>query len=127
MVTGDASSTAAYDGAVPADLVLVCGVFGNICDDDVERTIRALPALYTPGTTQYWTRHRLDPDLTPTIRAWFAEAGFDEIGFDSPGPGQFTVGANRFEGGPLAAPRSAAVALHVRRLRRAARRLNRPG
>jgi len=34
IVTGDASVTDAYTGAVPADLVLVCGVFGNIPDDD---------------------------------------------------------------------------------------------
>jgi hypothetical protein len=30
VITGDASIPSAYDGAVPADLVLVCGVFGNI-------------------------------------------------------------------------------------------------
>jgi hypothetical protein len=31
----DASTTSAYEGAVPADLVLVCGVFGNIGDNDI--------------------------------------------------------------------------------------------
>src|SRR6478735_9953593 len=29
VVCGDAAETTAYDGAVPAHLVLVCGVFGN--------------------------------------------------------------------------------------------------
>jgi hypothetical protein len=43
VVTGDASLTDAYAGTVPADLVLVCGVFGNIPDDDVHCTIGALP------------------------------------------------------------------------------------
>src|SRR6478672_5296442 len=33
---GDAGETAAYAGAVPADLVLVCGVFGNVSDADIE-------------------------------------------------------------------------------------------
>ena len=36
---GDAGTTASYAGAVPADLVLVCGVFGNITDADMMRTI----------------------------------------------------------------------------------------
>lgn len=29
-----------------------------------------------------WTRHRRLPDLTPRIRAWFTDAGFDEVAFD---------------------------------------------
>ena len=36
---GDASTTSAYEGAVPADIVLVCGVFGNVTDDDVHNTV----------------------------------------------------------------------------------------
>ena len=36
VVCADAGSTDAYVGAVPADLVLVCGVFGNTSDGDVE-------------------------------------------------------------------------------------------
>jgi Putative methyltransferase len=83
VVTGDAAVTDAYGGAVPADLVLACGVFGNIADDDVRRTVAALPQLCARGATVVWTRHRKPPDLTPAIRAWFAEAGFEELGFES--------------------------------------------
>src|SRR3954471_12242603 len=36
---GDAGLVAGSLGAVPADLVLACGVFGNITDADVERTV----------------------------------------------------------------------------------------
>jgi hypothetical protein len=61
IVTGDASVTDAYAGAVPADLVLVCGVFGNIPDDDVHRTIDALPQLCGRDATVIWTRHRGPP------------------------------------------------------------------
>ena len=68
----DAGSTDAYVGAAPADLVLVCGVFGNVSDGDVERTIRALPAFCAAGATVIWTRHRRPPDLTLDIRRWFA-------------------------------------------------------
>ena len=39
----DAGDPAAYRGAVPADLVLLAGVFGNIDDADIRTTIAALP------------------------------------------------------------------------------------
>ena len=35
----DAGNTAAYAGSVPADLVIMMGIFGNISDDDIHRTI----------------------------------------------------------------------------------------
>jgi hypothetical protein len=95
---GDAGTSASYAGAVPAAIVLACGVFGNINDHDVERTVRALPSFCKPGATVIWTRHRRPPDLTPRIRAWFAEAGFAEIGFDAPDDVVFGVGTNRYAG-----------------------------
>jgi hypothetical protein len=67
VVTGDASLTDAYVGAVPADLVLVCGVFGNISTEDIQRTIASLPQLCAVDATVIWTRHCLSPDITPTI------------------------------------------------------------
>ncbi len=100
VVTGDASTTDAVVGAVPADLVLVCGVFGNISDADVERTVRALPQLCSEGATVLWTRHRGEPDLTPSIRAWLGEAGFAERAFDSSGTGGFGVGSHELRGEP---------------------------
>jgi hypothetical protein len=104
VVVGDAALTDAYSGAVPADLVLACGVFGNIVDDDIRRTIEVLPQLCAPGATVIWTRHRFEPDLTPRIRAWFEANGFVETSFDAPKEEdlKFSVGVNRFEGTPLA-------------------------
>jgi hypothetical protein len=78
----DAGTTNAFAGAVPADLVLVCGVFGNITAAAVEATIRELPALCAPGANVIWTRHRRPPDLTPAIRDWFGSAGFVEMAFE---------------------------------------------
>jgi hypothetical protein len=97
---GDAGVTSAYEGATPADLVLVCGVFGNIGDDDIQRTVRALPSLCAEGATVIWTRHRRPPDATPAIRRWFRAAGFRHEAFirvpDSPA----SVGVERFAGNP---------------------------
>lgn len=101
IVAGDAGVTDAYAGAVPADLVLACGVFGNISDRDVETTVRALPRLCAEHGVAIWTRHRRSPDLTPSIRRWFSEAGFAERAFESPGGGFFAVGVHELEREPL--------------------------
>ncbi|HEX2484510.1 MAG TPA: alpha/beta hydrolase, partial [Myxococcota bacterium] len=45
VVEADAGVTDAWKGAVPADLVLACGVFGNVSDADIEATVAGLPAL----------------------------------------------------------------------------------
>jgi hypothetical protein len=104
VVVGDAAMTDAYAGAVPAELVLACGVFGNIVDADIRRTIEALPQLCAPHATVIWTRHRLEPDLTPTVRGWFGDSGFTELAFDAPEREdlKFSVGVNRYEGAPVA-------------------------
>ncbi len=97
VLCGDAAASA-YAGAVPADLVLVCGVFGNITDDDIRHTIDALPGLCAPGATVVWTRHRRAPDLTVDIRRWFTMAGFEEVGFTGVDDFLFGVGAHRLVG-----------------------------
>lgn len=98
----DAGTTTAYAEAVPADLVLLCGIFGNISDADVQRTIAATPQLCQPGALVVWTRHRRTPDLTPRIRRWFADHGFDEEAFVAPDHAGYSVGAHRFRGRPQA-------------------------
>jgi hypothetical protein len=79
----DASLVAGFADALPADVLLLCGIFGNVSDHDIERTIRAAPALCHPGATVIWTRHRRPPDLTPQVRAWFTESGFEDVAFDA--------------------------------------------
>jgi hypothetical protein len=79
----DASRPAAFADALPADILLLCGIFGNVADADIERIAAVAPALCAPGATVIWTRHRRPPDLTPRIRAWFTGAGFEELAFDT--------------------------------------------
>jgi Putative methyltransferase len=80
----DASQVASFADARPADVLLLCGIFGNVSQADIQRTIAAAPALCAPGATVIWTRHRREPDLTPQVRAWFTAAGFEELAFESP-------------------------------------------
>jgi hypothetical protein len=84
IIEGNASTSDVYAPFVPADVVLACGIFGNITDPDLERTVRNLSMLCRTGASIIWTRHRLDPDLTPQIRAWFGESRFEELSFDAP-------------------------------------------
>ncbi|HXZ99511.1 MAG TPA: class I SAM-dependent methyltransferase [Candidatus Binatia bacterium] len=100
VVCADASTTDAFRGAVPADIVLACGIFGNVTDQDVRRTIELLPELCAPGATVVWTRGRFVPDLTPAIRSWFAAAAFIELAFVPIPGGTASVGVERLSGQP---------------------------
>jgi hypothetical protein len=96
----DAALVAGYADLLPAQVLLLCGIFGNVTAADIERTVAAAPALCAPGATVIWTRHRRSPDLTPKIRTWFADAGFGELAFDTAGGSTLTsVGVNRLIAG----------------------------
>ncbi|MBF9068997.1 class I SAM-dependent methyltransferase [Streptacidiphilus fuscans] len=99
IVTGDASLIDQYEDLAPADLVLVCGVFGNITDPDIERTIAACNQLCTTNGTVIWTRHRGAPDRVPQICDWFEAQGF-ELQWLSAVEAGFGVGVHRFAGAP---------------------------
>lgn len=92
---GDASNPSLFSDMMPADLLLLVGIFGNVTDIDVERLITSVPLICAEGATVIWTRHRREPDLTPEIARWFAAAGCSSIGFVSPGSGSYAIGTER--------------------------------
>lgn len=102
--TADAGSSDAYAGVVPADLVLLVGVFGNIDIDDLHTTIAAAPQLCAPGATLIWTRGRggtLD-DRDAEVRVAFRAAGFTEIEHATHERGHRpAVGVVRYDGPPV--------------------------
>ncbi|HET6869946.1 MAG TPA: class I SAM-dependent methyltransferase [Solirubrobacteraceae bacterium] len=100
IVQGDAAEPSFYEGVAPADVVLLCGVLGNISERDVRFTIASLPQLCRTGGTVIWTRSRRAPDLTPSVRQWFTASGFSELAFVAPGDALWSVGAARFDGRP---------------------------
>jgi len=91
----DAGRPIHWGDVVPVDLLLLAGIFGNLTDAHVRRTIEAVPAIVRPGGTVIWTRHRREPDLTPSIRDWFDDAGCTPVGFTSGGANSFAVGVER--------------------------------
>lgn len=99
VVTGDAALIDHYQDLAPADIVVACGIFGNITDEYIERTIGFLPQLTRTGGTVLWTRGRTVPDRVPLILDWFGERSFDLI-WVSPPDVSYGVGAHRFTGQP---------------------------
>lgn len=105
----DAGETGAVVDFCPADLVMLCGVFGNVSDSDVEHTVRHLPALLTSGAVVIWTRGcRVDVrdpstvagDPSERVRRLFRSTGFEEIDFVRPPDAGFRVGTNRLVATP---------------------------
>ncbi|MFC8262063.1 class I SAM-dependent methyltransferase [Streptomyces sp. NPDC057291] len=99
VVTGDASLIDHYEDTAPADLVLVCGIFGNISDADIEHTIAACSQLCKTGGAVIWTRHRAAPDRVPLICEWFEAQDFEPRWLSAPDAG-FGVGMHQFAGTP---------------------------
>lgn len=102
----DAGQSNSYRSLVPADLVLLVGIFGNIGDADLRRTIAAAPQLCAPGARLVWSRGRaVDAagDRNGEIRRAFAEAGFTELGYhvhDTAAGDRPALGVVRYDGPP---------------------------
>ena len=83
--------------------MLACGVFGNIDEAAVRRTVDALPGLLGPAGRVIWTRGRGadGADASQPIRRLFAECGFAELDFTAPDDARFRVGLHRLERAPV--------------------------
>ena len=104
VVTGDAALTSQYTGLTPANVVLACGMFGNMTDGCVERVISYCTQLCAAGGTVIWTRARSrfelgGPAPVPQACAWFEERGFDRVWVSDPGY-EACCGAHRFTASP---------------------------
>lgn len=91
---GDAADPAVWSDAVPVDVLLLCGIFGNITAEEVDALVALAPSLLHPGGCVVWTRGRTDPDLRPLVRQAFLDAGFEEEAYDGE-PSEYGVGLAR--------------------------------
>jgi len=108
--TVDASTTDSYLGAVPADIVLLVGIFGNVSDDDLWRLVAFAPQLCWPGATLVWSRGRSfsrelpgvsSGDINDEVRAKFAAARFSELAYETHEAGGTALGVVRYQGPPV--------------------------
>ena len=101
--TEDAGNTAAYADSVPAHLVIMMGIFGNISDDDIHGTIEPAPQLCQPEATLLWSRSTKGSNRNASVRGWLSEAGFTELDyleFDQEEGDRVALGSARYDGPP---------------------------
>lgn len=103
--TADAGLPASFSDHVPASILMLCGIFGNISDADIDHTIGALPAYLEPDALVIWTRGDHETDgktaalsASERVRRTFADHGYDEIDFTRPDDAVFRVGMHRWPG-----------------------------
>lgn len=106
VITADAADLELYAELVPADLVLLCGIFGHLSESDIERTVDHCAQLAKTGAAVIWTRHRKDPDLVPRICEWFEAREFERL-WVAPRAATIGAGAHRFTGPPKPLDRTA--------------------
>lgn len=100
--TADAADTNSYLGAVPADVVLLVGVLGNISQEDLTRTIAATPQFCRRGTMLVWSRGRDRDDVNDQVRSQFQDAGFAELDYaELNRESKSALGAVRYQGPPV--------------------------
>ncbi len=90
----DAGDVTNFADVLPTDLLILCGVLGNLSDEDVTTTVRATVQLVRVGGYAIWTRGSFAPDRRQAIRAQFLECGCEEIAFESE-PDGYGVGVVR--------------------------------
>lgn len=79
---GDSGITDSYADAVPAQIVLSCGVYGSLTRENIDSTAATLPQLCDEGAQVIWTAHRSTPNLYPTVEAAFQRHGFNPVWTD---------------------------------------------
>ncbi len=121
VVAADAGRSDTYAGltTVPADVVLLVGVLGNLGDADVATTLAAMPQLCAPGATLVWSRGRSVDGVTgfvAPVREALAGAGFTELSarpfdhngdVDGDGDDPATLGVVRYDGASVPLERGA--------------------
>lgn len=114
VLTGDASRMSAYENTIPANLILLCGVFGNIAMEDVAKIIQSLPQLSKPGARVIWTRNLRDPEPAKAIRQMFRKNSFKEVRFDVTDGALYGVGVHEYSGEPTKFERDVKLFTFVR-------------
>lgn len=97
----DAADRSSIADVVPVDVLMLCGVFGNVEPTDVERIVGRCTTLLDDGGYIIWTRGGGEPDRRGEVRAVFGESGFDEVSFDG-APERYGVGVSRLRSRPPA-------------------------
>lgn len=106
IINGDATLATNYVGTVPADIVIVCGVFGNLEEAELNRLLDNLSFLSKPGAFVIWTRgHSNGITYSDNVRKILSASGFEEVNFKLTATGDMGVGLHRYLGENLPKPK----------------------
>jgi hypothetical protein len=105
-INGDAAIASNYVGAVPADIVIVCGVFGNLTEGELNRLLDNLSFLSKPGAFVIWTRgHSNGIPYSENVRKILRVSGLEEVNFKLTATGDMGVGLHQYKGENLPQPK----------------------
>ncbi|MBW4426500.1 MAG: class I SAM-dependent methyltransferase family protein [Nostoc desertorum CM1-VF14] len=106
-INGDATLSANYLEAVPADIVIVCGVFGNLAEEaELNRLLDNLSFLSKPGAFIIWTRgHSNGIPYSDNVRKILSASSFEEVNFKLTDTANMGVGLHRYLGENLPKPK----------------------
>ncbi len=99
--TDDAGLVAAWMDVVPVDVLMLCGVLGNVSDDDARRIVTGAALMLQRGGTMIWTRgnHGSDgQDPGEWVRGLLLDAGWEERSFVRPDDASYRVGVHTWNG-----------------------------
>ncbi|MFE1961716.1 hypothetical protein [Streptomyces sp. NPDC059479] len=98
VVVADAGAAASYAGHVPAELLLMCGVFANIDLKDARHTIGRLGELVAPAGSVIWTTYGDSIEDADDVLAAFAGADFTPVSLVWAADRSWLVAVHRFDG-----------------------------
>lgn len=99
-IHGDATKSRTYQGITPADLVLACGVFGNVRTRHISHLIFRLRSLCRSGSFLVWTRVLSRDGLrkVETIRDLLQQAAFEQVCLEFSDVTNHFIGSHRYAG-----------------------------
>jgi hypothetical protein len=106
-IQGDATISSVYEGAVPAAIVLLCGVIGNIPEEELPGLMETLTYLCKPEAFLIWTRDLFEDgeNRLASVRAMLQNSRFEEVNFRMTLTGNMGVGTHRYLGQTLPLPK----------------------
>src|SRR5690606_31482155 len=79
----DAGDPGSLADRLPVEVLLLCGIFGNVEPEGVRAMVPRVPSMVVAGGFVIWTRggHDGEGDPRADVRRWFADAGMPEVSF----------------------------------------------
>jgi hypothetical protein len=106
----DATTYATYQGLTPAEIVLLCGVWGHVPADQRRAVVDALATFCTPGGSLVWTRG-IAKGVTRVqeIESLFANSAWEQVGRDITADNNWVVASYRYSGPARTLPASGQI------------------